>query len=94
MTGIRTIIHDRRIDVPAPDDLPDGTEVEVRLVSIREKIGLDESQWGDDPEALADWTAWLETIEPIPFSEPDAFDELFRRHNVEALRKQMFGEGA
>ncbi len=26
MTTVRTVIHDRRIDVPAPDDLPDGTE--------------------------------------------------------------------
>ena len=27
MTTVRTVIHDRRIEVPAPDDLPDGTEV-------------------------------------------------------------------
>jgi hypothetical protein len=93
MTSIRAVVHDRRIDVPAPDDLPDGTEVEIRLVPVRETIGLDESQWRDDPEALADWAAWLETIGPIPFAEPDAFDEQFRRYNVEAVRKQMFGEG-
>jgi hypothetical protein len=27
VTTVRTVIHDRRIEVPAPDDLPDGTEV-------------------------------------------------------------------
>ena len=27
MTTVRTLIHDRRIEVPVPDDLPDGTEV-------------------------------------------------------------------
>ena len=27
MTTVRTVIHDRRIEVPAPDDLADGTEV-------------------------------------------------------------------
>jgi hypothetical protein len=27
MTRIRTVIHDRRIEVPAPSDLSDGTEV-------------------------------------------------------------------
>jgi hypothetical protein len=27
VTTVRTVIHDRRIDVPAPEDLPDGTEV-------------------------------------------------------------------
>ena len=27
MTTVRTVIHDRPIEVPAPEDLPDGTEV-------------------------------------------------------------------
>jgi hypothetical protein len=27
VTTVRTVIHDRRIEVPAPEDLPDGTEV-------------------------------------------------------------------
>jgi hypothetical protein len=27
LTTVRTVIHDRRIEVPAPDELPDGTEV-------------------------------------------------------------------
>jgi hypothetical protein len=27
VTTVRTVIHDRRIEVPAPDDLADGTEV-------------------------------------------------------------------
>lgn len=94
MTSIRTVIHDRRIEIPAPDDLPDGTEVEIDLVPVGEKVGLDESQWRDDPEALADWAAWLETIEPIPFNPPDAFDERFRLANIEAVRKQIFGEEA
>jgi hypothetical protein len=31
MTTIRTVIQDRRIDVPAPNDLPDGTEVVLTI---------------------------------------------------------------
>jgi len=27
VTTVCTLIHDRRIDIPAPDDLADGTEV-------------------------------------------------------------------
>jgi len=92
MSGIRAVINDRSITVPAPSDLPDGTEVLVELIPITGKIGLDESEWRDDPEALADWAAWLDTIEPIPFAKPDAFDEQFRRFNIEAVRKQMFGD--
>jgi len=61
MTRIHAVICNRPIAVPAPSDLPDGTEVFVELVSVTGKIGLDESEWRDDPEALADWTAWLDT---------------------------------
>jgi hypothetical protein len=94
MTPIRAIVHDRRIDVPAPTELPDGTEVLVELVPVVSgKLGLEESEWRDDPAALADWSAWLETIEPIHFAEPDSFDDEFRRYNIEAVRKQMFGHG-
>ena len=31
VTTVRIVIHDRRIDVPAPEDLPDGTEVILRI---------------------------------------------------------------
>ena len=93
MTTIRTVIHDRRIDIPAPSELIDGTEVLVELSPVRDKIGLDESEWRDDPEALADWAAWLDSIEPIDFAADGPFEREFRRLNVEAVRKQMFGEG-
>jgi hypothetical protein len=89
MPPIRAVIHDRRIDVPAPDELADGTEVFVELVPVGGKIGLDESEWRDDPAALADWTAWLDTIEPVAFAAPGPFDEEFRKFNREAVRRQM-----
>jgi hypothetical protein len=31
MTTIHTVIHDRRIEVPAPPDLPDGMEVVLTI---------------------------------------------------------------
>lgn len=95
MTKIKTTIRNGRIELRAPDELPEGTEVLVEVTPItRKKIGIDESEWRDDPEALADWDAWLKTLEPIEFSseeqiERDSFDEEFRRFNVEAVRKQM-----
>ncbi len=90
MNTIETTIQNRRIDIAAPDDLPDGTKVAVDVTPLATgKIGIDESEWRDDPEALAEWDAWLKTIEPIEWREPDKFDEQFRRYNIEAVRKQM-----
>lgn len=93
MSRIHAIVRDRRIEIAAPPDLPDGTNVTVEITPADEKTGLDESEWSDDPEALADWAAWLDTIEPVEFVRDGAFEEEFRRFNIEAVRRQMFGEG-
>jgi hypothetical protein len=84
------VVHDRRIELTVPDDSPNGTEVLLDLAPVpSDKIGLSEAEWRDDPEALADWAAWLSTIEPVDFAADDVFTEKFRRFNVEAVRKQM-----
>ena len=73
MSVSRTTVRNGRIELDAPDELPDGTEVLVDITPVPAgKIGLSESEWRDDPAALADWTAWLESIEPIPFAADDA----------------------
>ena len=91
MTRIHAIVTNRRIDVAAPNEMPDGAEVVVELSFPSERIGLDESEWRDDPEAIAAWSAWLDTIEPVEFVQEGAFEEEFRRFNIEAVRKQMCG---
>ena len=58
------------------------------------KIGLDESEWRDDPAALAEWEAWIKTVEPLEYTPAEAaafaaFDEQMRRYNLEAVRRQM-----
>ena len=78
---------------------PDGTEVLIEpTMAPLEKIGIDESEWRDDPESLADWEAWIKTIEPFEFTTDEAkriadFAEQMRQYNVEAVRRQM-QEGA
>jgi hypothetical protein len=92
MTSIRAVVHDGRIELSVPDDIPDGTEVRVDLTPLYpDKIGITEVEWRDDAEAMADWNAWLETIEPVPFADNDPFGQEFRKFNIEAVRKQMQG---
>jgi len=95
MKTIKATVRNRRIELTAPEDFPDGTEVLVDVTPLSPgKIGLDESEWRDDAAAPADWEVWMKTIEPIELDaeEQDAgarFEEEFRRFNVEAVRKQM-----
>jgi hypothetical protein len=95
MHAIKTTVHNGRIELDAPEELRDGTEVLVQLTPITtEKIGIDESEWRDGPESLADWDAWIKTIEPLEFTaEEEAasarFQQQMRDYNIEAVRQQM-----
>jgi hypothetical protein len=95
LNSIRATIKDRKLELPAPPDWPDGTEVVIEPSGAPSpKIGLDESEWRGDAEALADWAAWMRTIEPLEFTPEEAariaaFDERMRRFNIEAVRGPM-----
>lgn len=76
MTTYNTIIQNRRIEIPAPQDLADGTaavRVDISLPAMQ--MGISESEWSNEPEALVEWSAWLKTIKPIEFPQADEFDE-------------------
>src|SRR5262249_19359505 len=93
--ALKTTVRNRRIEVDAPAELTDGTQVLIEMTAIpAERIGIEESEWRDDQVALADWEAWIKTVEPLELSAEEReafarFDEEFRRFNLEAVRKQM-----
>jgi hypothetical protein len=94
MTAVKAIWKNGQILPAEPVDWPEGSELLVEPVPASDKIGLDESEWRDDAEALADWEAWIGTIEPLEYTDEERADlarylEEFRRYNLEAVRKQM-----
>jgi hypothetical protein len=77
-----------------PVDWPEGSELLVEPVAALEKIGLDEAEWLDDAQSIADWVAWVDTIEPLLLSdeeraEMERYRAEQRRFNIEAVRQQM-----
>jgi hypothetical protein len=77
-----------------PVDWPEGSELLVEPLASPEKIGLDEAEWRDDAQSIADWVAWVDTIEPLLLSdeeraEMERYRAEQRRFNVEAVRQQM-----
>jgi hypothetical protein len=69
MTIMRTVIRDRRIEVPAPEDLADGTEVIVTR-------GTDPAD-GDgpmSPEEIARVLAAMACLEPLEIPDDVAAD--------------------
>ena len=71
MTTIRTIVQDRRIEIPAPDDLADGTEVVIELTPASERTGVDDDEWDDSPEGIERWIQRYNKLEPFIFTEAE-----------------------
>ncbi len=95
MTAIKAIVKNGRIELATPPDWPEGCAVIVEPLQVpSEKVGLDESEWRDDPASLADWDHWIKTFQPLEFTPEEKaafarFQEEMRRFNREAVRRQM-----
>jgi hypothetical protein len=94
MNAIKATWINGRIVPTEPVDWPDGIELLVEPVPAVEKIGLDESEWRDDPQSISDWINWVDTSEPMLLSdeeraEMERYRAEQRRFNIEAVRKQM-----
>jgi hypothetical protein len=99
MNTIRGTIQDGKVVFDSPPGWPEGKEVlvvdpteankQVSPVSM-----MTEDEQGDDPELIANWLAAFDAIPAAatsPLDDPAvvAWREAMRRHNIEAVRKQM-----
>lgn len=94
MNAIKATWTNGQILPSEPVDWPEGSELLVEPVAPKDKIGLDDSEWRDDAKSIADWVAWVDTIEPLVLSdaeraEMDRYRAAHRRFNIEAVRRQM-----
>jgi predicted DNA-binding antitoxin AbrB/MazE fold protein len=74
MTTIKTIIHNGRVQIDEPVDLPEGAEVEVTINMLPVDFtlrGMTEEEQGDTPEAIERWIALAESIPAITMSDRD-----------------------
>ena len=63
----------------------------------KQKIGITEDEWRDDPEALAEWDAWINSLEPLEFTaeelkENEEWRKKMKEFNIEAVRRQFAEE--
>ncbi len=83
MTTVRTVIHDRRIEVPAPEDLPDGTAV---ILTIGTDIANDDGAMS--PEEIARVLAAMAQMEPLEIPDDvaadlDAWERTLNQHGID-----------
>ncbi len=81
MTTIKTTVRNRRIDVPAPSDIPDGAEVTLTISEKAESGTL-------PPEEIVRVLAAMQQLEPLDIPEEvaadlDAWEQRINQHGME-----------
>jgi hypothetical protein len=100
MNTVEATVQNRRIEVPAPADWPDGTKVMVDVVPVPAGNRLDdvdfmtEDEQSDAPDAIQRWIAELGalpgiTMEPEEEAEMLAWRKNEKEFNLEAARREM-----
>jgi hypothetical protein len=103
MNAVEATVQNRRIEVSAPDDWPDGTKVMVDVVPVPVGNRLDdvdfmtEDEQSDDPDVIKRWIAELEALPGITMNPEEEMEMLAWRRkekefNLEAARREMAKE--
>jgi hypothetical protein len=71
MTTVKAIIRNGRIEVDAPIDLPDGTELTISLPDAAQILRTREQDQADPPEAVEAWIRWYDSLEPLEFTSQE-----------------------
>ena len=91
MTTVRTVIHDRRIDIPAPEGLADGTEV---ILTIDTDVVDDDGPMS--PDEIARVLAGMQRLQPLEIPDDvaadlDAWDRKLNQYGIDHANEG--GEG-
>ncbi len=93
MTTVRTVIHDRRIEVLVPDDLADGTAV---VLTIGTDVADDDAPIS--PEEIARVLAAMTRLQPLEIPEDvaadlDAWERRLNQRGIDRAEEDGEGEG-
>lgn len=70
MATIYGTVTNGRIDVPAPAEWAEGTNVRIEAAD-ESVVGMREEDWPTTPEAIEAWCAWLDGLEPLILTPDD-----------------------
>ena len=77
MAVLKAIVKDGKIELQAPGDWPEGTEVHIEPAPA--SVGIRDEDWPDTPEGIARLLASMDRIEPLDMTaeefEKARFDE-------------------
>ena len=94
MSVLKATVRGGRIELDAPEDWPEGTEVRVEPVSIAATTGLRDEDWPETPEAIARHLAAMDRMKPWDVTAEEQAEWEAAREARKALEKDRFDERA
>src|SRR5581483_4541311 len=82
MDSIRGTFQNGQIILSQPADWPEGTSVSVVPMTSTETFGIREEDWRTDPESIAAWLKWYDSLEPLEFTPEERTDIAAWRQRV------------
>lgn len=94
MTVLKAIVKDGKIELEAPGDWPEGTEVRIEPISLPGSVGIRDEDWPDSPEGIARLLGLMDRIEPLDLTADEEAAWIAARTTRKDLEKARFDDQA
>lgn len=99
MKTILGTVHNGQIIADQPVEWPEGCRVVIEPAANKEReetLGIREEDWPTTPEALANWLAWFDSLEPVKLSAEEEADweawrQKIREYTIANMDKDIEG---
>jgi hypothetical protein len=92
MTVLKSVVKDGKIELEAPTDWPEGTE--VRIEPVAGSIGIRDEDWPDTPEGIARLLDSMDRVEPLDMTAEEEANWAAARAAQRDWEKARFVEHA
>jgi hypothetical protein len=92
MSIIHAVVRKGRVETDQPVPFADGTR--LTILPEAEAVPACEAHWKDTPEAIEAWLKWLDSLEPLEFTEEEKAALEEDREARKTWEKEHFNEHA
>jgi hypothetical protein len=94
VSQVHAVWKNGRIIPEGPIDWPEGCRLRIEPDPVPSAPGEDQAEdWSNSPEAIADWLAWFDSLEPLVFTPEEETDLRDWRRRVKEYTIAHMNEG-
>jgi hypothetical protein len=92
MIVVKAIVKNGKIELEAPNNWPEGTEVRIEPIPASGSIGIRDEDWPNTPEGIARHLALMDGIEPLDITLEEEAEWEAARKAQKDFEKARFDE--